>query len=172
MPKKKWEMSWAGCTTTGEAGPCAFWLRNAERPDAVDGVRRQFSRARPGLGLCRAQLSEIRGGSVLDRFGIYGGCRRGAGDAAHVRGFAAAAVGRRHHPDIRRLPCRDGGQAVLRPAGLLARHRADIGTKLRRTDVLPRRLRQHGDADTDLFAGPVSAVRVDTKTVAVAAAWP
>ena len=38
-----------------------------------------------------------------------------------VGGFAAAAAGRRHHDDFRRLPCRDGHQAVLRPAGELAR---------------------------------------------------
>ena len=54
----------------------------------------------------------------------------GAGGAAvamlrFVRGFAGAAVGRRHRADFRRLPCRDGHQAVLRPAGLVARHRAD-----------------------------------------------
>ena len=55
---------------------------NAERSDAVDGVRHQFSRAGPDLGLCHAQLSQIRGRAVLDRLGACGGRRRGAGDAA------------------------------------------------------------------------------------------
>ena len=39
----------------------------------------------------------------------------------------AAAVGRRHHADFRRLPRRDGHQAVLRRAGIVARPRSIIG---------------------------------------------
>src|SRR5258705_13183760 len=37
-------------------GLCASRVRDAERTDAVDGIRHQFSRARPDLGLRDAQL--------------------------------------------------------------------------------------------------------------------
>src|SRR5436305_1810224 len=37
--------------TTGETGPQASRVRDAERSDAVDGVRHQLSRAGPDLGL-------------------------------------------------------------------------------------------------------------------------
>ena len=63
---------------------------------------------------------------------FVGAARRGGGDAAlSFFGYAAAAVGRWHDVDFRRLPCRDGHQAVLRPAGRLARHRADHRIELR-----------------------------------------
>src|SRR5688500_16737408 len=38
-------------------GTCMSRVRDAERPDALDGVCHQFSRAGPDLGLRRAQLS-------------------------------------------------------------------------------------------------------------------
>src|SRR5260370_34588819 len=65
--------SWVGCSIIGEAGQCAPCIDDAERSDAVDGVRRQLSRARPDLGLCRAQLPQTGGRTVLDRLDVRGG---------------------------------------------------------------------------------------------------
>ena len=78
-------------------GSCASRVRNAERSDALDGVRHQFSRAGPDLGLRHALLSVVRGRAVLDRFGIRCGGRCGDGDAARgFPGFAGAAAVWRH----------------------------------------------------------------------------
>ncbi len=87
-------------------------------------------------------------------------------------GLAAAAACRRRRDDFRRLPRRHGRQAVLWPAGLLARHHPDHGTELRRPDLLHRRLRQHVDAGAGLLDRPVAAAGDDAEAAAVAAAGP
>ena len=107
-------------------GTCASRVRDAERSDALDGVRHQFSRAGPDLGLRHAQLSVVRSRAVLDRLGVRRGGWCGARDAARgVPGFAGAAAVCRHRADPGDLPGRDGHPEILRPAGVVARHRAD-----------------------------------------------
>ena len=49
-----------------------------------------------------------------------------------VPGFARAAAVRRHRADAGDLPGRDGDPEILRPAGVVARHRADHRPRLRR----------------------------------------
>ena len=67
----------------------------------------------------------------------FAGCqRRDAGGAVLFRDFAAAVFGRRHRDDFRRLSGRNGYQAILRQAGVVARHRADHRGKLRRPGLL------------------------------------
>src|SRR5206468_9232865 len=95
-------------------GTCASRVRDAERSDALDGVRHQFSRAGPDLGLRHAQLSVVRSRAVLDRFGIRCGGRRGARDAARgFPGFAGTSAVWRHRIDPGDLPGRDGHPQVL-----------------------------------------------------------
>ncbi len=161
-----------GCSITGETAPCALWFRDAERSDDVDGVRHQFSRAGPDLGLRHAQLSRIRGGAVLDRLGLRRRHRHGHRDAGPGRGLADPAVGRRHDRDFLHLPGRDGDQAVLRSAGRMARHGADHRIDPRRHGVFHLRLRQLDDADRDLFGRPGGAAGADAEAADVAAGWP
>ncbi len=161
-----------GCSITGGAGRRASWACDVERSDAVDGVRHQFSRARPDLGLRHPQLSRFRGRTVLGRLGVRRSRRCGGGDAALRFGFVAAAAGRRHRADFRRLPCRDGHQAVLWPAGIVAHVRCDRRIELCRHRVLHFRSRQPVDADPGLFAGPVGAAGADAEAAAVAAGRP
>ena len=123
-----------------ENAACAFGDNDAERSNDVDDIHRQFSRAGPGLGLRDAQLSEIRGRPVLDRFGFLRRRRCCDSDGPLRFGFAVCAGQRRHRPRLRRLPRRDGDQAILRPAGNLARHRADHRADRSRPDVVFRRL--------------------------------
>src|SRR5205085_9707324 len=87
--------SWVSGSQTGEAGRGAACSRDAERSNAVDGVRRQFSGARSDMELCRAQLPQIRCRSVLDGLGVRGRALRGAGEfAIRVRVDTDAAVRR------------------------------------------------------------------------------
>ena len=107
-------------------GTCASRVRDAERSDALDGVRHQFSRAGPDLGLRHAQLSVVRSRAVLDRFGVRCGGWCCARDAARgFPGFAGAAAVCRHRIDPGDLPGCDGHPQVLQSAGFVARHLAD-----------------------------------------------
>src|SRR4051812_41086434 len=127
--------------TTGETERCTSWVLDAERSDALDGVRRQLSRAGPDLGLRDAQLSGVRARAVLDRlrFRRLGG-RFDRDVAGRVDGLdAAAAVGRRR-ADIGDLPRRDGHPPILSPAAELAVHLAGDRARLRRPFVLYFRL--------------------------------
>ena len=105
--------------TTGETGPLRpRGVSDAERSDAVDGVRHQFSRARPDLGLRGAQLSGVRAGAVLDRLVVRGGGGRRGGDAPRRDdGLAAAADRWRHRADPRDL-ARDDGHPANSSTGL------------------------------------------------------
>src|SRR5580692_8612071 len=152
--------NWAGWPIERGERDKRSWEQDAERSDALDGVRRQLLRARPDLGLYRAQLSEIRSRAVLGRRILFR--RRGsrAGDVARVfPGYAAAAVRRRHRDGFRRLPCDAWHQPVLRSADVLARQRADHRPERRRDAVLHLCLSEHGDADRGLFGGPDTAFR-------------
>ena len=70
--QRGWSCGWA-VRQRGRRGRAHPAFMDAERSDAVDGVRHQFSRARPDLGLCRAQLPQAGSRPLLDRFGV---CRR------------------------------------------------------------------------------------------------
>ncbi len=155
--------SWTRRSETERTGPRASCCCDDERSDAVDGHRLQLPRHGAGLALCRARLSEVRGGTLLGGgFALCIGRRRDR-DAARKHRAVPAAGGRRRLDGAGVLPGGGRRAALLRYAGVLAHAGVRPCSHRVRTCGLHLWHRRHGDAHRGLFDRPVHSAALDAE---------